>query len=81
MRITMSFWCEFSRIKRDDDMMRSMRVKSQNLWMSPWYILAYLNKTQASKLCDAQGIPFFINKVSDHLKYFTWSVCVFLYFV
>jgi hypothetical protein len=24
-------------------------------------------KTQASKLGDAQGIPFFINKVSGHL--------------
>jgi hypothetical protein len=29
--------------------------------MQPWFIPAYFKKTQASKLRDAQGIPFFIN--------------------
>ncbi|KAK1628499.1 hypothetical protein QYE76_002814 [Lolium multiflorum] len=33
--------------------------------MPPWFIPAYFKKTQASKLGDAQGIPFFIDKVSD----------------
>ena len=71
-------------------MIRSRRVKSQSLGMSLWYIPAYLKKTQTSKLGDAQGIPFFINKVSghlqcnyiliqSHLKCFTWSICVFLF--
>ena len=83
-------WRKFSSIKREDDMMRSRRVKSQSLGISPWYIPAYLKKAQASKLGDAQGIPFFINKVSghlywnyiliqSHLKCFTWSVCVFFF--
>ena len=45
-------------------MMRSRRVKSLILGMPPWDIPTYLKKTQASKLGDTQGIPFFINKVS-----------------
>ncbi|KAK1696432.1 hypothetical protein QYE76_013129 [Lolium multiflorum] len=32
--------------------------------MPRWFIPAYFKKTQASKLGDAQGIPFFIDKVS-----------------
>src|SRR5215203_361429 len=57
--------------------------------MSPWFIPAYFKKTQASKLGDAQGIPFFINLsgffycnyifIPSHLMYFTWSVCVLLF--
>ncbi|KAK1694791.1 hypothetical protein QYE76_011488 [Lolium multiflorum] len=31
--------------------------------MPPWFIPAYFKKTQASKLGDAQGIPFFIDNI------------------
>ncbi|KAK1692799.1 hypothetical protein QYE76_009496 [Lolium multiflorum] len=31
--------------------------------MPPWFIPAYFEKTQASKLGDAQGIPFFIDNI------------------
>ena len=68
MRITMSFGMKkvFKDQERGwyDDIKKSEKPK---LGMSPWYILAYLKKTQASKLGDAQGIPFFINKVSGLL--------------
>ena len=69
MRITMRLWCEgsFQVLIEENDVTWSRRVKSQSLGMSPWYIPEYLQKTQASKLGDAQGIPFFINKVSGHL--------------
>ena len=50
-----------------------------------------IQEVQASKLGDAQGIPFFINKVSCHLsgRYifitsytmcYSWSVLVFVFF-
>jgi hypothetical protein len=32
--------------------------------MPRWFIPAYFKKTQASKLGDAQGIPFFIDNLS-----------------
>ena len=37
--------------------------KSLSLGMPPWFIPAYFKKTQASKLVDAQGIPFFIDNI------------------
>ncbi|KAK1682456.1 hypothetical protein QYE76_043304 [Lolium multiflorum] len=49
-------------------MMRSRRVKSLSLGMPRWFIPAYFKKTQASKLGDAQGIPFFIDKLSGLLE-------------
>ena len=58
--------------------------------MPSWFIPENFKKTQASKLGDAQGIPFFINNLSGHfqlnyifirphLMNFTWSVCLFLF--
>ena len=38
-------------------------MKSSSLGMLPWTSPAYFKKTQASKLGDAQGIPFFIGKI------------------
>ena len=51
-----------------------------------------IQEVQASKLGDAQGIPFFINKVSGHLSWryifiasytmcYSWSVLVLVFFV
>ena len=37
--------------------------KSLSLGMPRWVIPAYFKKTQASKLGDAQGIPFFIDNI------------------
>ena len=48
-------------------MIGSRRVKSLSLGRLPWISPAYFKKTQASKLGDAQGIPFFIAKLSGHL--------------
>jgi hypothetical protein len=48
-------------------MIGSRRVKSLSLGRLPWISPAYFKKTQASKLGDAQGIPFFIAKSSGHL--------------
>ena len=42
--------------------MRSRRVKSLILGMPRWVIPRKFKNTQASKLGDAQGIPFFIDK-------------------
>ena len=39
------------------------KSEKSKLGDAPWFIPAYFNKTQASKLGDAQGIPFFINKL------------------
>ncbi|KAK1683523.1 hypothetical protein QYE76_044371 [Lolium multiflorum] len=36
--------------------------------MPPWFIPAYFKKTQASKLGDAQGIPFFIDNIISKTK-------------
>ena len=38
-------------------------MKSLSLGRLPWISPAYFKKTQASKLGDAQGIPFFIGKI------------------
>ena len=40
------------------------KSENQSLGMPPWFIPAYFKKTQASKLGDAQGIPFFIDNLS-----------------
>ena len=87
-------WCggSFQGSREEDDILWSRRVKSLSLGVPPWFIPGYYKKTQASKLGDAQGIPFFIDKLSGsfswiyifirtHLMYFTWSVCVLLFFV
>ncbi|KAK1646305.1 hypothetical protein QYE76_064110 [Lolium multiflorum] len=54
----------FQGSREEDDILRSRRTKSLSLGMPRWFIPAYFKKTQASKLGDAQGIPFFIDKVS-----------------
>ena len=84
-------WCggSFQGSREEDDTIWSRRVKSLSLGMPPWFIPAYFKKTQASKLGDAQGIPFFIDNIirflpwnyifiPSHLMYFTWSVCLFV---
>ena len=43
------------------------KSEKPKLGIPPWCIQAYFKKTQASNLGDAQGIPFFINKLSGHL--------------
>jgi hypothetical protein len=48
-------------------MIGSRRVKSLSLGRLPWISPIYFKKTQASKLGDAQGIPFFIAILSGHL--------------
>ena len=58
-------------------------MKSLRLGRLPWISPAYFKKTQASKLGDAQGIPFFIVKiirsslVKLYFNYFT-SYVLFL---
>src|SRR5215203_5152200 len=44
--------------------------------MPRWFIPAYFKKTQASKLGDAQGIPFFIDNIIRSLlvKLYFYSV-------
>ena len=44
-----------------------MIKKSEELKLGRLTSPAYFKKTQASKLGDAQGIPFFIYKLSGHL--------------
>ncbi|KAK1619820.1 hypothetical protein QYE76_025337 [Lolium multiflorum] len=39
------------------------RSESSKLGDAPWFTPAYSKKTQASKLGDAQGIPFFIDNI------------------
>ena len=39
-----------------------------------------IQEVQASKLGDAQGIPFFINKISGHLSFALYFYC-FIYYV
>ena len=58
-------WCEgsFQGSSEKGDIMWSRRVKSLSLGMPPWFIPTIFRETQASKLGDAQGIPFFINKL------------------
>ena len=58
------FWCEgsFQVLIEENDVTWSRRVKSLSLGRLT--SSAYFKKTQASKLGDAQGIPFFIYKSS-----------------
>ena len=64
MRSTLSLvWRKFSRSREKDDIIGSRRVKSLSLGRLPWISQAYFKKTQASKLWDDQGIPFFIVKI------------------
>ena len=67
MMKAVKFWCEgsFQVLIEENDATWSRRVKSLSLGRltSP----AYFKKTQASKLGDAQGIPFFIYKLSGPL--------------
>jgi hypothetical protein len=51
-------------------------VKGLSLGMPRWFIPAYFKKTQASKLGDAQGIPFFIDNIIRSLlvKLYFYSV-------
>ena len=68
MRITMSF--DVKKVFKDQErgwynvINKSEKTK---LGDAPWVIQVYFKKTQASKLRDVQGIPFFINKLSGHL--------------
>ena len=59
-------WCggSFQGSREEDDILWSRRVKALSLGMPRWFTPAYIKKTQASKLGDAQGIPFFIDKLS-----------------
>ena len=52
-------WCggSFQGSREEDDTIWSRRVKSLSLGMPPWFIPAYLKKTQASKLGDALASP------------------------
>src|SRR5215204_3542094 len=76
-------WCEgsFQGSREEDDILRSRRMKSLSLGMPPWFIPAYFKKTQASKLGDAQGIPFFINlsgSSPETIFLFSHIICVLL---
>ncbi|KAK1607951.1 hypothetical protein QYE76_031624 [Lolium multiflorum] len=57
----------FQGSREEDDILRSRRMKGLSLGMPRWFIPAYFKKTQASKLGDAQGIPFFIDNLSGKL--------------
>ena len=83
-------WCEgsFQGSREENDILWSRGVKALSLGMPPWFTPAYFKKTQASKLGDAQGIPFFIDNIirflpwnyifiQSHLVFFTWSVGLF----
>ena len=65
-------WCEgsFQGSREEDDIIWSRRVKSLSLGMPRWFIPAYFKKTQASKLGDAQGIPFFIDNI---IRFLPWN--------
>jgi hypothetical protein len=58
-------WCggSFQGSREEYDATRSRRVKALSLGMPRWFTPAYIKKTQASKLGDAQGIPFFIDNI------------------
>ena len=85
-------WCggSFQGSREEDDTIWSRRVKALSLGMPRWFTPAYFKKTQASKLGDAQGIPFFIDNIirflpwnyifiPSHLMCFAWSVGLFLF--
>ena len=71
-------WCggSFQGSREEDDTIWSRRVKALSLGMPRWFTPAYFKKTQASKLGDAQGIPFFIDKIIRFLllKLYFYSV-------
>ena len=89
-RIVMSFvWRKFSSVGREEwcnKMKNGQKLKLGDAHVTPRNI----QEVQASKLGYAQGIPFFINKVSGHLsrRYifiasytmcYSWSVLVFIF--
>ncbi|KAK1642667.1 hypothetical protein QYE76_060472 [Lolium multiflorum] len=53
----------FQGSREEYDILRSRGVKALSLGMPRWFTPAYFKKTQASKLGDAQGIPFFIDNI------------------
>ena len=88
------FWVlcggSFQGSREEYDATWSRRVKALSLGMPRWFTPAYIKKTQASKLGDAQGIPFFIDNIirflpwnyifiPSHLMCFAWSVGLFLF--
>ena len=90
MKIVWSFvWRKFSSVGREEwcnEMKYGQKLKLGNGHVTPKNI----QEVQASKLGDAQGIPFFINKVSGHLSICyifiasyamccSWSVFVFVF--
>ena len=90
IRIVLSFvWRKFSSVGREEwcnEMKNGQKLKLGDAHVTPRII----QEVQASKLGDAQGIPFFINKVSGHLSMryifiasyamcYSWSVFVFVF--
>ena len=90
MKIVWSFvWRKFSSVGREEwcnEMKYGQKLKLGDAHVTPRNI----QEVQASKLGDAQGIPFFINKVSGHLSWryifiasytmcYSWSVLVFVF--
>jgi len=90
MKIVWSFvWRKFSSVGREEwcnEMKYGQKLKLGDAHVTPRNI----QEVQASKLGDAQGIPFFINKVSGHLSMryifiasytmcYSWSVFVFVF--
>ena len=65
-------WCggSFQGSREGDDTTWSRRVKALSLGMPRWFTPAYSKKTQASKLGDAQGIPFFIDNI---IRFLPWN--------
>ena len=90
IRIVLGFiWRKFSSVGREEwcnEMKNGQKLKLGDAHVTPRNI----QEVQASKLRDAQGIPFFINKVSGHLSMSyifiasydmccSWSVFVFVF--
>ena len=88
MRIVMSFvWREFSSVGREEwcnKMKNGQKLKLGDAHVTPRNI----QEVQASKLGDAQGIPFFINKntrsftrhyifIASYDMCYSWSVSFF----
>ena len=65
-------WCggSFQGSREEYDATWSRRVKALSLGMPRWFTPAYSKKTQASKLGDAQGIPFFIDNI---IRFLPWN--------
>ena len=90
MKIVLSFvWRKFSSVGREEwcnKMKNGQKLKLGDAHVTPRNI----QEVQASKIGDAQGIHFFINKVSGHLSWryifiasytmcYSWSVLVFVF--